>query len=298
MPKKQLNKRDIKGLLDSFISKNQGDVMRFLDKVNNDISNDISYSQIKNAWQTGDIDAYAIDEITDKQSKLLNAKMAPAWEKGVRTGAGWLGRDLGFELPVLNTKQWIEKRSTELITRITDDQREAINRLIKYHAITDNSMDIPTFGRKLRGCIGLTSDQISSLLKKRDELYAYYMKKGYKGDKLNNIVNDQIFDTFKKYHKYRGYRIAQTELAMSTNYGMNEAVKQWDRDNKFKNKIIKRFYTSLDERVCKICNAMHNKKRELYKGKFEGIKHHAYGKYLEHPPLHPFCRCVILYEEV
>ena len=101
-----------------------------------------------------------------------------------------------------------------------------------------------------------------------------------------------ISKKFEDFSKKRAETIARTEITRASNEAMVQAWEQsWVVSGKQR-------YTALDERVCPECNAMHMKTvglRDEFIKQGDTQRGVTYDyEDVNHPPLHPNCRCTLL----
>ena len=116
-----------------------------------------------------------------------------------------------------------------------------------------------------------------------------------KGESIPQI-RKRVTDLFENMARYRGDRIARTEVMNASNYATEEAYKQ--------SGVVQEeeWLTALDERTCPWCSEMNGKTVNLGDRFFsKGDSLDVGGKLLnfnyesiERPPLHANCRCTLL----
>lgn len=102
------------------------------------------------------------------------------------------------------------------------------------------------------------------------------------GEGIDDLSN-RVKSVYSEANDSRAAKIARTEVLRATNFATLEAYKQSDVVAK------QEWLTALDERTCDACNALDGKQVELDKS-----FHSAEFGNVEHPPLHPQCRCTIM----
>ena len=105
-------------------------------------------------------------------------------------------------------------------------------------------------------------------------------------------AQERMMNYAARVHRHRAMRIARTELAFAYNYGADQAVVEAQKAG-LMGRVLREFSTSLDERVCPICGPMDGKRVE------QGVPFTLPdGRQIMRPPVHPHCRCSILFQEV
>jgi len=112
-----------------------------------------------------------------------------------------------------------------------------------------------------------------------------------------NDIRKRIMDVFKKSSSYGAKRIARTEMIWAYNEGK---VKGYIQSGVVR---AKQWIVAADERMCEFCGTMTDKIVEVEKEFFpmgaiiegnQGGKLLAEYEAIEHPPLHPMCRCTLV----
>lgn len=94
------------------------------------------------------------------------------------------------------------------------------------------------------------------------------------GESMDDIAT-RIRQVYTHASESRALRIARTEIMTASNVGAEQGYKNIGIK-------YKRWYAALDERICEICNGLHDKVYRIGTG--------------ERPPAHVNCRCVLLPE--
>jgi SPP1 gp7 family putative phage head morphogenesis protein len=91
----------------------------------------------------------------------------------------------------------------------------------------------------------------------------------------------------------RSRNIARTETASAYNFGAFDSMRTAVADGLIDGTVVKRFATAGDERVCPFCGPLDGKVVGLEET-FPGLTTLVPNTYA--PPVHPQCRCTIIYE--
>jgi SPP1 gp7 family putative phage head morphogenesis protein len=133
--------------------------------------------------------------------------------------------------------------------------------------------------RQLEQTIGLTHNSAIAVLNYEDKM----RKQGLKESQISTL-SDKYYN---KLLRQRAETIALTESHTSTNKAWKDEISRSVHDgtlNRRQYQLV--WYTSLDERRCPQCGALHGETAPVDADKVQG----------EWPPLHPRCRCVVLVE--
>ncbi len=169
--------------------------------------------------------------------------------------------------------EW-RKRGAGLITKINNEQRNVLEFALNYYIAAEPTSPYD-LSRKLRPFIGLSEPQANRLQKLAEEL----------GKEMSPA---QVQKALEKYSqqmiRYRAKVIARTELNYAYNHGaianINDIIDGTDI------KVTKIWLTTEDDRLCEECAAMDGKEADL-NGSFGEV---------DAPPLHPSCRCSIIFD--
>ena len=177
--------------------------------------------------------------------------------------------------------RWVDKRGGELITNLNKSQSKAVNQILKWH-ISNEPLTPTELGIRLRSSIGLTAREEQAVRRRLQLLLD-----------TDGVTRAAAFDQATQYggylHRIRATRIARTEMATAYNQGQQDTILT-AVDEGLIDGAQKCWLTAEDERVCVQCEGLDGDCVDL-KGEFtQG------GSTVSAPPIHPSCRCVLLYE--
>lgn len=198
-------------------------------------------------------------------------------------------------------RRWYLDHTGELITALTNTQRRAVSRAIVAIS-SQEGISNRTLGQYLRTMVGPHRQQARGIISRaraRAKEGGFLDSQG-NPDILRSLDKDS--DALEQYLRdvahakaVRGRLIARTEIASAYNAGHYESAKQIEESTALEGEVmVGRWWTQLDERVCPICSPLHNTVVEL-SGQFETD---LIAQPVDHPPAHPRCRCLVLYEFV
>lgn len=286
------NKAAALNRLRSFLTAAEPEAVEILYSCLQGQSNAITYKELREAYLAGSVTEARLAQWRQDYSKLVTSALAQKWREAAVAGARQVkDKYPGFvyEPSMSAGMDFIRRHGAELVTNIVTEQREAINAIIAhvsgYTAVTPDEA-----ARIIRPCVGLTKPQALANVRHREAVKAAYMKAHPHGKEAT--AEKKAADAAARYaarqHRYRAQNIARTELAFAYNAGHYGATKDAQAQG-YIGDCVKVWLTAFDERVCPVCSAMDDEKRNMDEA-------FSNGKLL--PPGHPSCRCAVAYEEI
>lgn len=266
-----------------------------------DQQNAITYKELRELVQNGDLTQEQWQEWQQDYSKLVASKLDQMWQKAMEAGISGQPIFDNFESFELDMKSpgvvsWIKERGAAFVTASTDEQKKAIQSLLAKKVVEKYTVD--ELARIIRPCIGLTKQDSEAVMRQYDTLKKN-LREQHPRMKAESIQRKAL-DAAQKYaerkHRQRAMTIAQTELAFAYNRGADQGVRQ-AQEQGLLGKTIKRWITSGDDSVCSTCEALDGTEIEMddnfnFGGRLLFVGH----KML--PPAHPRCGCAVEYIEV
>ena len=208
--------------------------------------------------------------------------------RGARVGERVLrmGPRVGIRFDAMNPHAalFARTRSGALITQIGESQREAIRNLVE--SAVGGGRTVGDIARDIRHIVGLRDDQLRALLKYRDVV----------SDPKRKLTVDEIEKKVRRYAdalvKQRAELIAQTEVLTAANAGQLEIWHEAQRQGTLDGSHGKVWITTPDEFLCPFCEELDGQVANL-NAQFESDY-----EQVQHPPLHPQCRCSIGLEKI
>jgi len=183
------------------------------------------------------------------------------------------------EVPVSfqeHADSFIGIRGAELVVLLSASQKEAIRNVLKYEM--QGKLSPYEAQKVIRQTIGLTPKEQQAVLRMLDALVEEGVPRG--------TIFAQTLKYADQLLKLRAERIERTELAKAYNWSSHETMKDLIRRGLIK-EPIRVWETAGDNRVCSVCSGN------------DGIKvkmEEAFPTGHSMPPIHPNCRCTIVYE--
>lgn len=265
-----------------------------------DQQNAITYQELRQAVIDGAISQETLRLWVQDYSILVADRLNNMWMNAVVAGSAGQpildGFAFEFNAQTQGILGWISERGAEFVTVSTQEQKDAIAALLTKKMRDSHTVD--ELSRLIRPCIGLTEGDAKAVARFYDSIVSN-LKKEHPRMKPES-VRRKAMDAAQKYaerkHRQRAMTIAQTESAFAYNRGADEGIRQ-AQEQGYLGKVKKRWSTSGDDAVCKICASLEGmeidmdadfdiKGRELFPGQ------HLL------PPAHPRCACAVEYIEI
>lgn len=282
--------KSVKGtraLLLSFLSTKEPKLVRTMVWFWDNQHNNITYKQIREAIESGECPPEFIEQWRQEYSELVVSTMMPAWEAAIIAGRQQIARQFPHRYqPSYETMiDWTRDHAANWVVDITETQRKAINALVQ-RATTLEGQTPDSLAKVIRPTIGLYPQQATANMR----YYQTVRQKLIDGGSRISTAEKRALDAAIKYgakqHRYRAQMIARTELVAAYNVSELRGVEQAIEDGHMSRNTIKRWSTSLDDRVCDAC--------KLLEGVEVGVTE-EFPNGFQTAPAHPNCRCAIEY---
>lgn len=186
---------------------------------------------------------------------------------------GGLAREFS---PIPFSERWVDSRSVELVTNVSNSQRSALRNLI---------LDMTREGRRpeemlpqIERIVGLTERDASAVLNRENLL----IEQGVPKEKRT-----QLLDRFsRKLLRRRAENIARTELIEAQSQGISDAWRVAREQGFIPDTAEEEWIASFGERTCRICEGLNGQRvpvGEPFESDIIGL--------IDRPPAHPSCRC-------
>ena len=278
--------------LNSFLDENSPQVTNWLAKIFKEQQNAITYAELEKAAAAGFENE--IRKWQDEYAKFVNEKLNPLWLLAIQQGAKH------FSEKYQNTfydsdrfvKDWLSKHGAEFVTNINAETRQAIKSILAYGQ--DNGMSVKEIAKIIRPTIGLNARQAAANLNYQNKVRENLLKNNPRMSqaKVEEKAQAAALKYASKQHRQRAEMIAHTELAFAYNRGAHESIRQ-AMSNSLMGRCEKVWTTAGTNRVCGRCMDL--------SGTVVGFEDKFFNSSVtdgQTPPLHPRCRCVIVYREI
>ncbi|MBQ6005424.1 MAG: minor capsid protein [Selenomonadaceae bacterium] len=172
----------------------------------------------------------------------------------------------------------------ELISGLSEESRHAVmNIILRGQALAE---DPRRLAQEIRPLIGLNQRQAQANVTYRERVYQRFIERGLSPSKAAEKSDAAALRYAGKQHRYRAETIVNTEMAFAYNRGAHMSVGQAIA-NGYMGKCEMVWTTAGTNRVCSRCMEL--------RGRVVGTTEDS-GVTI--PPLHPRCRCTIIYQEI
>lgn len=284
MPRR-ISRGDIHGRLRASLRTREPRLVRILGSLRGDLRSVFSYAEIGRALQSGNLSEEALAQWRQDYAAFVQNRLRPEWERQINAAGKATAGDVSrfaeqpfqFQPTGARVVEWVESRGAERVVSWTQLQHEAAQSIIRQAVNEGTGAD--ELGRRLRAVTGLTPRQAEAVEKMRAALVADGMDATSAGKQAQRYA-DML-------HRQRALRIARTELASAYNQGQDAAIRQAIGDGMFDGPITKQWSAAEDERMCEICGSLDGQTVGMDEDFSDGAGV---------PPIHPACRCVVLYQ--
>mgnify|MGYP002623756584 CR=1 FL=1 len=243
---------------------------------------EFSYSDLEAAILDG-----RLNDLIDWQARyaeVVNEVLNPLWLKALAEASRKASRG---KIILSDSEDWVKAwlnfRGGELITNLTAESKKAVaNVLLKWQA---EKLNPAVMAQQIRPLIGLNERQVLANAAYREKLYNKLLEK-LPPSKAALRADQAAVRYASKQHRYRAETIVHTELAFAYNRGAHEGITRSIKAG-YMNRCAMIWSTAGVIRTCGRCLELN--------GKVIGYTDET-GVTL--PPLHPRCRCAIMYREV
>lgn len=247
-----------------------------------------SWSKFSCDELTAAIENGRLDELFDWQSrwaKVINELLAPLWTKAVIAAAkNYTGGKMIFSDSNEFVRAWVDTHGGELISLLSDESRKAItNVVLRGQALEYSPRQISA---EVRPLLGLTDRQAQANLKYKDVVYRKLLENQMNEAKARERSAAAALKYAGKQRHYRAETIVITEIAHAYNNGAHIGV-QRAVSNGLMGRCEMIWTTAGTNRVCKRCMELK-----------DTVVGHTDESGVKLPPLHPRCRCIIMYREI
>ena len=244
---------------------------------------EFSYSELETAILDGHL-----NDLIDWQARyadVVNNNLAPMWAAAMAAAAkkATKGQVVLDDSDVF-VKAWIKAHGGELITQLSEASQQAVAAIIlrgQSERILPRDM-----AKQIRPLIGLTEVQAQANANYREKVYRTYIENGMTNFTAAAKADKAALRYAGKQHRERAETIVHTELAFAYNRGAHIGVQQAISD-RLMGRCEMVWTTAGTNRVCSRCLALK-----------DTVVGHTDESGVTLLPLHPRCRCAIMYNEV
>lgn len=272
--------------LEQFLETSTPRIVNVLQRVWKDQQQAITYRELREAIEAGEIAESYLDEWRQQYSRLVTSDLAPSWEEATQQAYTWAQSKYGLTatddmLPMLD--DYLSTRTAEFVTNVSGEQIDAIRAMVRRTAMSTDITNAE-LARMIRPTIGLTVRDSNAVANYYEKLRAA----GY-GPKA---ARERQATYAARLHRKRAETIADYEMSRAYNSASDMYVREAQNQGLL-GKMRKRWITEGTERVCDACRALNGKVVDM-DDSFD-VPGHMFNS--DFPPIHPHCHCDVLYEE-
>ena len=232
---------------------------------------EFSYSELETAIADGQLNE--LIDWQERYAEVVNNTLAPMWATAMASDdSDWY------------VKAWLKTHGGELITQLSEESRRAVAAII-LHGQAERMLP-RDMAKQVRPLIGLTELQAQANVNYREKVYRTYIENGATSFVAAAQADKAALKYAGKQHRYRAETIVHTELAFAYNRGAHMGVSQAIAGG-LMGRCEMVWSTAGTNRVCSRCLALK-----------DTVVGHTDESGVTLPPLHPRCRCAIMYNEV
>lgn len=222
----------------------------------------------------------------------------------LRTAAGQACL-MAFDRTSAEAVAWARDHSAQLVTSITAETRAGIRQIIT-RAFSEGIA--PREAAKLvKQIVGLRPDQVDAVLNVRQKILDAAARATRTGKAVKikipgvpqgisvppaGLTPERMSATLQRYAdrqlRQRALLIARTETIAASNAGQQLQWAQAVKDGLLRGNEKQRWVVAFDERLCKVCRALHGQQVAL------GQPFMSINGPVMRPPAHPNCRCAVV----
>lgn len=288
---------EVKAALEKFLSEDNTKLVRFLVRYWKDEQTVLTYKELRQAIIDKTVPLQMFRDWQQDYSKMVHEKLVPEWKKAMKAGAAnqmkHKNLDIGFKFNPEHwaVKEWLQNHAAELVTASTTEQKNALGALIDMGI--QSHMQADELARYIRPCIGLTKPQAVANKRYYDNLKEQLRKDHPRmsAESIEKKAHEAAIKYADKQMQQRAKTIALTEKAKAYEYGRFQHTQQLVEAGILPPQK-KVWYTTRNENVCTKCRALHGKSVAMDEYFLDDASNPVFL-----PPLHPRCKCCIMYED-
>lgn len=280
--RKARSARQTKNDLDAYLTLNGGELTRWLAREVQSWG-EFSYAELENLIMSG-----GLNDLIDWQSRwaeVVNETFTPAWLAAISAAAKKATKGkIILDDSDIDVKNWLKTRGGELITVLSEESKKAVAMVI-LRGQAEKVLP-KKIAQQIRPLIGLNERQAQANMTYRQRVYQNLLASGLPPVTAEARAAKAALRYAGKQHRERADMIVNTELAFAYNRGADIGIKRAIKDG-FMGRCEMVWTTAGTNRVCQRCLALKDK-----------VVGHTDEDGVTLPPLHPRCRCAIMYREV
>ena len=243
---------------------------------------EISYEELAAIIESGRYQDFI--DWRERYAKVVNEILAPLWLGAIEAASrkATRGKIILYDSHD-EVKEWLKSHGGELISQISDQSRRAVINVIE--AGIFNRTLPKVIAQQVRPLIGLTNQQAQQNLNYRAKVYQQYLTNGASEATAQARADKAAIKYAAKQHRFRAETIVLTETAFAYNKGADMGIRR-AINAQLMGRCEMIWTTAGVLRTCGRCLEL--------RGKVVGYTDEVG---VQIPPLHPRCRCAIMYRE-
>lgn len=292
-----------------FMLKNDAKVRRSWNRHNKAAADKLTKTDIGYALRYGDLPEAFWRWMESSDSKFVHGDMERMWTSGMQAGGQSVtagirhaGKAWNADWQYTPTGQWaqgwIDARSGSLIREWGKQRRQGLRLIIEgaLRGVSLASGEMPTafyIGELIKAAFGLTQRQAGFVVSYADEVRKALIEGGISGRALEKQVAAKVKTYEYSLTQLRAQTIARTETAAAFNRGQLASIQEATDRGLLGDAAVMKVWSAASD-CCSECQELDG----TVIGLDESFGGHGAGGYSEGqgPPLHPNCRCTLVYE--
>ena len=244
---------------------------------------EFSYAELENLIMSG-----GLNDLIDWQARwadVINQQLAAQWQAAMAAAAKKATKGkIILDDSDIDVKNFLRTRGGELITVLSEESKKAVAMVI-LRGQAEKVLP-KKIAQQIRPLIGLNQRQAQANMTYRQRVYQNLLASGLPPVTAEARAAKAALRYAGKQHRERADMIVNTELAFAYNRGADIGIKRAIKGG-YMGRCEMVWTTAGTNRVCPRCLALKDK-----------VVGHTDEDGVTLPPLHPRCRCAIMYREV
>ncbi len=288
--------------LENYIDKESPKLIKVLVGRFRSMQNVITYEDLRDAILSGELTDEMLDDWQQEYSQIITDVILPVWRKSAKQAV--INQDDLKDFKSSNygdrVKQFTQKRTADLVTSVTKQQKDAIKALTE--RVTTGELTADELARAIRPTIGLNAPQMKANIRYYENMKAR-LSETMESELAEKRAREAAIKYAERQHRYRAKTIAETEIAIAYKTGVQDTIYQ-AMDQGVVDLETKTWVTAGNELVCEECGPLDGVTIKIEDNFRIGgtISHHegystiTGGRLAEvDGHAHPNCKCACIY---
>ena len=240
-----------------------------------------------------------IEKWSEEYKTFVKNQYMPIFKEAVKVGAKEIEQKYSISLDFNNSqiKSWLESYSEKFLNSMVDEMKRTISTILE--KCEEKGMAPKEIAQFIHPTIGLYPKQAIANWNFQQHhgkiIYIEPTTKVQKSPLRKNAFPEDEIEALKyalEQIKQRAQMIVDTGLATAFNIGLHEIIRK-AIELGLLGRVEKTWVTAKDQKVCKRCWLLSGVTIDFFEKFYESEVYTG-----EIPPLHPNCRCAVVYREV